>query len=68
MIIAHVPDKHRMLKALAIADSGDVDVLLSQDEILIIAEEYANVGIHELRASVLDEYGRPLWNLVSLLN
>ena len=52
-----------LLKALAIAASGDVNVLLSQDEILTIAEEYANVGIHELRASVLDEYGQPLWNL-----
>jgi dnd system-associated protein 4 len=56
-----------LLKALAIADSGDVNVLLSQDEILTIAEEYANAGIHELRARVLDEYGQPLWNLVNLL-
>jgi len=53
-----------LLKALAIADSGDVNVLLSQDEILTIAEEYANAGIHELRVSVLDEYGQPLWNLI----
>ena len=56
-----------LLKALAIADSGDVNVLLSEDEILTIAEEYANAGIHELRASVLGEYGQPLWNLVGLL-
>lgn len=56
-----------LLKALAIADSGDVDVLLSQDEILTVAEEYANAGIHELRANVLDEYGQPLWNLVAAL-
>jgi dnd system-associated protein 4 len=55
-----------LLKALAIADSGDVNVLLGQDEILSIAEEYANAGIYELRASVLDEYGQPLWNLVSI--
>jgi dnd system-associated protein 4 len=55
------------LKALAIADSGDVNVLLNQDEILTIAEEYANAGIHELRASVLDKYGQPLWNLVAKL-
>jgi dnd system-associated protein 4 len=57
-----------LLKALAIADSGDVNVLLSQDEILAIAEEYANAGIHELRASILDEYGQPLWNLVGTLS
>jgi len=56
-----------LLKALAIADSDDVNVLLGQDEILSIAEEYANTGIHELRASVLDEYGQPLWNLVAML-
>jgi dnd system-associated protein 4 len=56
-----------LLKALAIAASGDVNVLLSQDEILTIAEEYANTGIHELRASMLDEYGQPLWNLIGSL-
>src|SRR6266699_3544873 len=44
-----------LLKALAIVESGDVNVLLSQDEILTIAEEYANGGIYEIRASVLDE-------------
>jgi dnd system-associated protein 4 len=57
-----------LLKALAIADSSDVNVLLSQDEILIIAEEYANDGIHELRANLLDEYGQPLWNLVATIS
>lgn len=57
-----------LLKALAIADDGNVDILTSQNEILIIAEEYANAGIHELRASVLDEYGQSLWNLVGTIN
>lgn len=57
-----------LLKALAIADSKNVNVMLSQDEILATAEEYANAGIHELRASVLDEHGQPLWNLVGLLS
>lgn len=57
-----------ILKALAIADTGDINVLLNQDEILTIAEEYANAGIHELRASVLDQYGQPLWNLVAMLS
>ena len=56
-----------LLKALAIADSDDVNVLLGQDEILAIAEEYVNAGIHELRANVLDEYGQPLWNLIGVL-
>jgi len=53
-----------LLKAFAIATTGDVNVLLNQSEILTVAEEYANAGIHELQASVLDEYGQPLWNLV----
>lgn len=55
-----------VLKAFAIASKGDVNVLQSQDEIMAIAEEYANAGIHDLRARVLDEHGQPLWNLVSL--
>ena len=57
-----------MLKAIVIADSGNVNVLLSQDEILNIVEEYANAGIYELRANVLNGYGQPLWNLVSILS
>jgi len=57
-----------ILKALAIADTGDINVLLNQDEVLTIAEEYANAGIHELRAGVLDQYGQPLWNLVAMLS
>jgi dnd system-associated protein 4 len=56
-----------LLKALAVADTGDVSVLVSQDEILTIAEEYANAGIYELRGTVLGEYGQPLWNLVGAL-
>lgn len=57
-----------ILKAIAIADTGDVEVLGRLGEIYAIAEEYANTGIHEVKAYVLDEGGRPLWNLVSLLN
>lgn len=55
-----------LLKALAIADSGDTDVLRGRAEILTIAEEYANAGIHDLRARILEERGQPLWNLVEL--
>ncbi len=57
-----------VLKALAIAHHGDVDALSSQDKILTIAEEYANAGIYELRAAVLDKYGQPLWNLVNIVS
>ncbi len=56
-----------ILKALAIVDSGAINVLLSRDEILTIAEEYANAGIHELRASLLSEGGQPLWNMISII-
>ena len=57
-----------MLKAVAIADSDDVDVLLKRNDILAIAEEYANVGIYELRDAVLNGADQPLWNLVSLIS
>lgn len=53
-----------LLKAIAIADTDDINALLKRNDILTIAEEYANAGIYELRASVLDERGQPLWNLV----
>lgn len=61
-------DDLAILKAIAIAETGDVEVLTRFGEILGIAEEYANTGIHEVKAYVLDEGGRPLWNLVNLLN
>ncbi|SRR5258708_40246501 len=57
-----------LLKAIAIAENSDVSVLLRRNDILTIAEEYANAGIYELRASLLEEYGQPLWNLVSILS
>lgn len=57
-----------LLKAVAIADTGDVNILLNRNEILNIAEEYANAGIHELYTYFLNEQGRPLWKLVALLN
>ncbi len=57
-----------LLKAIAIAESGDVSILLKRNDILTLAEEYANGGIYDLRENVLDEYGQPLWNLVSILS
>ena len=56
-----------LLKSIAIADTGDVDVLRDQDQMMAIVEEYANAGIHELRGAIADEHGQPLWNLVGLL-
>ncbi|HKQ05751.1 MAG TPA: hypothetical protein VJ464_11505 [Blastocatellia bacterium] len=57
-----------LLKTIAIAETGDVQVLSRFDEILTIAEEYAHAGIRALKAGLLDQHGRPLWNLVELLN
>ena len=56
-----------LLKAVAIADSGDISILLKRNDILSVAEEYANAGIYDLRDGVFGGYGQPLWNLVSLI-
>lgn len=55
-----------VLKAIAVAADNDVGVLVSPPRMLRIAEEFANAGIHELRAEVIDKPGRPLWNLLAL--
>lgn len=54
------------LKAIAVAETGDVEILLQEDQILRIAEEYANVGIRELKRELADQSGQALWNLVDL--
>jgi dnd system-associated protein 4 len=54
------------LKAVAVAETGDVEILLDPPAILRIAEEYANAGIRELRTELSEREGRPLWNLLSL--
>jgi dnd system-associated protein 4 len=56
-----------VLYALAIATTGDVDILDQGYEFLTIAEEYANEGIHILQENLLNQRGRPLWNLVDLV-
>ena len=55
------------LQAIAISSTNGLDVLLDQSQILRIAEEYANAGIRELKKEIVDQPGRPLWNLVSML-
>ena len=57
-----------LLKALAISKTKDVNLLLDQNQILTIAEEYANAGILHIRDKVLKEGGSPLWNLVSMIS
>ena len=56
-----------VLKAVAVAATNGADVLLQLGDILTVAEEYAHAGIHDLKSSLLDQGGRPLWNLVGLL-
>ena len=56
-----------VLRSLAIAETGDVTVLADQDELLTIAEEYANGGIVEIREQVAEMPGNRIANLVGLL-
>jgi dnd system-associated protein 4 len=56
-----------ILKAIAIATTGDILVLANQEQIVQIAEEYANAGVQELKAQVVDQVGQPLWSLVDLI-
>lgn len=55
-----------VLKALAIAETEEIERLLREDQVLRIAEEYANAGIRELSKELIDQSGQPLWNLVEL--
>ena len=57
-----------VVKAITLADCDDINILLSQDEMLNIVEEYANAGIHELRSKIFDEHGQPLWNLTNMFS
>ena len=57
-----------LIKAMAIADSGDVDVLMSQEDVLTAIEEYANAGIMALESRLSNANGQNLWNLVDLLD
>lgn len=56
-----------LLRALALAETGEVDVLTDQAQILTIAEEYANGGIIEILSQVEDMPGDRISNLVDLL-
>lgn len=60
-------EDYQLLEAIAVATTGDVNVLLNQGAILTIAEEYAQAGIHDVKAELLDQGGQPLRNLVAML-
>ena len=56
-----------LIKAMAIADSGDIEVLMRQEDVLTAVEEYANAGINSLESRLLNANGQNLWNLVELI-
>ncbi len=56
-----------LLRSLALVETEDVEVLTNQDQILTIAEEYANGGITEISKQVEDMPGDRITNLVDLL-
>lgn len=55
-----------ILKAVAVADSEDVEILLHKDKILRIAEEFANAGVRLIKQELIDQPRQPLWNLVNI--
>ncbi|MEM9955637.1 MAG: hypothetical protein AAF846_28805 [Chloroflexota bacterium] len=56
-----------LLKAIAIATTDDITTLADLDEVVAIAEEFANEGINDIRQYVLEHPGEPLWNLVEAI-
>ncbi len=44
-----------------------MDVLDDRGEVLTIAEEYANEGIHLLAGNIMNQNVRPLWKLVEMI-
>lgn len=62
-------DDMRILHLLGVAHSGSIDILRPdhEEELLSVAEEYANAGILVLKSAVLDAPGDPLDNLIGLI-
>ncbi len=54
------------LRAIGIAETGKVEVVVDESKLFGIAEEYANTGFHELRRRLLSA-GLPLMNLALYL-
>ncbi len=55
-----------ILKTVALAETSNLGVLQREDEIMNIAQEYANTGIHLLDDALFGDGGKPLWNLLRL--
>lgn len=56
-----------ILKAIAIATTGDVQVLADIEKIITIAEEYAQAGFLEIKSTIVNQPNQPLWELVQLI-
>ena len=56
-----------VLRAIAISETGNSAVLVDQDQLLTIAEEYANAGITDVRRYIANQPGLPLESLVEML-
>ena len=56
-----------LLSALALAATGDIEVLTDQGRIIDIAEEYANAGIIEIKTDLADMRDNRIMHLVRLL-
>lgn len=61
-----------IINAIALSETGDVNVLLDDDETFdrkfTILEEYANGGFEHLKNRILDAPGDALDNLIALLD
>jgi len=56
-----------LLRALALAETKQLEVLANQGEILTVAEEYANIGIIEIKEKIADMPDNRIMHLVNLL-
>jgi len=57
-----------LIKALALASSDNIDVLIDRNDLLLVLEEYANGGIHEITMEIVEQPGQVLWNTVGLMS
>ena len=57
-----------IVKAISLAASEDINVLVDQEVCLEILEEYANGAIHDLQLLAQRQEGQPLYQLVSMLS
>lgn len=55
-LLKDLGDKEKtLIYSIAIADSDDVDILTDKSKVFLIAEEYANGGIHFLKQEIFEK-------------